>query len=66
MINYSSIHLLEVTSCAVFVDDHDVFKEIEVGRLRELTGSSIIVDCKNVFKGKNNIVYLGIGKGGLR
>ena len=62
MINYSSTHLLEVTSCAVFVVDHDVFRKMEIGQMRELMRSSVVVDCKNVFDVGGDVVYLGIGE----
>jgi UDP-N-acetyl-D-glucosamine dehydrogenase len=61
----SVVDALRDVDCAVFVVDHDVFREIEMERMKELMGSPVVVDCKNVFKGKNNIAYLGIGKGGL-
>ena len=32
MINYSSMHLLEVTSCAVFVVDLEVFREMRLSK----------------------------------
>lgn len=46
----------------VEVDDHDVFREMEVGRIKELMNSFVIVDCKNLFEGDGSGVYLGIGK----
>ena len=68
---YSEIDMktaLDAKDCAVFVVDHDVFREMKVERMRKLANSLIIIDCKNVFN-KNvfneieNIIYLGIGKG---
>ena len=57
------MHLLEVTSCAEFVVDHDVFREKEMGWMRGLMGSPVVVDCKNTFDKGSGVVYLGIGKG---
>lgn len=54
---------LRGADCAVFVVDHDSFKGIEMERIKELMGSPVVVDCKNVFKRTANVVYLGIGKG---
>lgn len=49
--------------CAVFVVDHDVFREIKVEQIGNLVGSPIVVDCKNLFGGNCEYHYLGIGKG---
>ena len=62
MINYSSMHLLEVTSCAVFVADLEVFKGIEMEQIKELMVSPVVVDCKNMFDKGSRVAYLGIGK----
>ena len=47
--------------CAVFVTDHDVFREMGVEQIRELP---VVVDCKNIFKNQkiNFGVHFGIGK----
>lgn len=66
MIDYSRMHLLEVTSYAVFVVDHDVFKGIEMEQMKELMTSPVVVDCKNMFDKSSGVVYQGIGKGRLR
>jgi UDP-N-acetyl-D-glucosamine dehydrogenase len=50
--------------CAVFVVDHDVFKEKRMGWMRGLMKSPVVVDCKNTFDKGSEVVYLGIGKGG--
>ena len=39
-----------------------MFREIEVGRMKELMGLPVIVDCKNVFGEDSEVVYLS-GKG---
>ena len=49
--------------CAVFVVDHDVFKEKRMGWMRGLMMSPVVVDCKNVFDKGSGVVYQGIGKG---
>lgn len=49
--------------CAVFLVDHDVFREISVETVKELMASPVVVDGKNLFAGGEGIVYLGIGKG---
>jgi UDP-N-acetyl-D-mannosaminuronate dehydrogenase len=54
---------LRGVDCAVFVVDHDVFREMEMGRMKELMMSPVVVDCKNTFDKGSGVVYLGIGKG---
>ena len=54
---------LRDVDCAVFVVDHDVFKEKGMEQIKELMDSPVIVDCKNVFKETGKAIYLGIGKG---
>jgi len=49
--------------CAVFVTDHDVFREIKVKRMKELMGLPVVVDCKDLFHDNDEVlIYLGIGK----
>ncbi|MBE9593703.1 MAG: nucleotide sugar dehydrogenase, partial [Proteobacteria bacterium] len=57
---------LRGVDCAVFVVDHDSFREMEMGRMRGLMKSPVVVDCKNVFDKGSGVVYLGIGKGRLK
>ena len=57
---------LRSADCSVFVVDHDSFREMEMRRIVELMGSPVVVDCKNMFDKGSGVVYLGIGKGGLR
>ena len=54
---------LRGVDCAVFVVDHDVFKEKGMEEIKELMGSPVVVDCKNLFDEGSGVVYLGIGKG---
>jgi UDP-N-acetyl-D-glucosamine dehydrogenase len=57
---------LRGADCAVFVVDHDLFREMEMGRMRGLMKSPVVVDCKNLFDESDNVIYLGIGKGELK
>jgi UDP-N-acetyl-D-glucosamine dehydrogenase len=57
---------LRDVDCAVFVVDHDVFRKMEMGWMRGLMKSPVVVDCKNVFDNGSGVVYLGIGKGELK
>jgi UDP-N-acetyl-D-glucosamine dehydrogenase len=57
---------LRGVDCAVFVVDHDVFKEKRMGWMRGLMKSPVVVDCKNTFDESDNVIYLGIGKGELK
>ena len=43
--------------------ENDVFREMKMGRMRELMNSPVVVDCKNTFDKGSGVVYLGIGKG---
>jgi UDP-N-acetyl-D-glucosamine dehydrogenase len=60
---------LRGADCAVFVVDHDVFREMEMRRMKELMelmASPVVVDCKNLFDGNKKmdiVIYLCIGKG---
>jgi UDP-N-acetyl-D-glucosamine dehydrogenase len=54
---------LRGADCAVFVVDHDVFREMEMEQIKELMGSPVVVDCKNLFDKGSGVVYQGIGKG---
>ena len=49
--------------CAIFVVDHNVFKEMEMGQMEKLMNSFVVVDCKNLFNEIiEDCVYLCIGK----
>ena len=41
--------------------DHDAFREMEIGRMRELMRSPVIVDCKNRIKEKELFIW-GLGR----
>ncbi|KUG14586.1 udp-glucose dehydrogenase [hydrocarbon metagenome] len=49
--------------CAIFLVDHDLFREIPPGLFAEVMASPVVVDGKNLFAGGEGMVYLGIGKG---
>ena len=50
--------------CAVFLIDHDAFKEISMENIKRLMASPVIVDGKNLFAcGEDGVVYTAIGKG---
>lgn len=50
--------------CAVFVVDHSSFKNIDLQKYKKLMASPIIIDCRNIFEGKNlnGFIYYCIGK----
>lgn len=52
------------TDCAVFLVDHDIFRELDIRYAVSGMDSPVIVDCKNLFEQTDGIIYLGIGKGG--
>jgi UDP-N-acetyl-D-glucosamine dehydrogenase len=54
---------LSGAECAVFLVDHDVFREISVETVSKLMASPVVVDGKNIFSDEEGIIYLGIGKG---
>lgn len=49
--------------CAIFLVDHDVFREIPLGTFARIMASPVVVDGKNLFAGGEGMVYIGIGKG---
>lgn len=51
--------------CAVFLIDHDAFREISVETAKGLMASPVIVDGKNLFKDREGIVYMGVGKSAI-
>jgi UDP-N-acetyl-D-glucosamine dehydrogenase len=49
--------------CALFMVDHDFFKEISLSDYAGTMRNPVIVDCRNVFETPpDDILYLGIGK----
>jgi len=54
---------LDGAECAVFLTDHDVFRDADISVLKELMAAPVIVDGKNLFEGEEGVIYLGIGKG---
>lgn len=49
--------------CAVFLIDHDQFRNIDPKIICELMRSPVLVDCKNIFSEHEGLIYYGIGKG---
>jgi len=47
----------------VFLVDHDLFRGISLETVKGLMALPVVVDGKNLFAGREGIVYLGIGKG---
>jgi UDP-N-acetyl-D-glucosamine dehydrogenase len=58
----SAEEALAGADCAIFLVDHDEFREISTAMIRNLMASPVIVDGKNLFSGGKGIIYLGIGK----
>jgi UDP-N-acetyl-D-glucosamine dehydrogenase len=54
---------LSDADCAIFLIDHDVFREIPSELFVRLMASPVIVDGKNIFSDEKALVYKGIGKG---
>jgi len=48
--------------CALFLVDHDLFREIRLKNIKTMMASPVIVDGKNLFDGEEGIIYKGIGK----
>jgi UDP-N-acetyl-D-glucosamine dehydrogenase len=62
--NQSSIEeALKDADCAIFLVDHDEYKDIDQKTMTTLMKYPIIIDCKNIFNKHDNIMYYGIGKG---
>ena len=53
--------------CLVFMSDHDVFKKINITKLKKIVKkSAVIIDGRNIFKPcivvKNGFLYRGVGR----
>ena len=57
---------LKDVDCALFLVDHNQFREIEVERLKVLMRYPVVIDCKNIFDTARmeGFIYLAIGKPG--
>jgi len=53
---------LKGADCAIFVVDHEEFRNQNIKDLAGLMAFPVIVDCKNIFDNEQGIIYLGIGK----
>ena len=58
----SAADALRGADCAIFVVDHDEFKDMSPENLVKEMKTPVVVDCKNVLTDHENLVYLGIGK----
>lgn len=54
---------LKESDCAVFVVDHDFFKELDLKELPKLMNHPIFIDCKNLRIRKGSEIYLCLGNG---
>jgi len=54
---------LKDADCAIFLVDHDEYRDIDQKIMITLMKHPIIVDCKNIFDKHDGIMYYGIGKG---
>jgi len=55
--------VLRNADCAIFIVDHDIFRELEIEHIRKLMRYPVIIDCKNIFRRDSGIIYYGIGRG---
>lgn len=53
---------LKESDCAIFVTDHDFFRDLNLFDFKHIVKSPIVVDCKNLFNEPDGFIYLGIGK----
>lgn len=53
---------LKDSDCAIFITDHDSFRDLDIREVCKLLKHPICIDCKNLFKKTENIIYYGIGK----
>lgn len=51
--------------CAVFMVDHDIFKNIDLVKLISENSFPLIIDCKNIFYKYNGHGLLGLGRGDI-
>lgn len=55
---------LNKADCALFLVDHDYYiNTLNQSFIKENMKNSIVVDCKNIFKNYEELIYYGIGKG---
>jgi len=57
---------LKDVDCAIFMVDHDAFKNLDLVKYKDLMKHNIIIDCKNIFDNIKDYEYYGIGKPQLR
>jgi len=54
--------ILKESDCALFVVDHDSFRDLDIQKVCKLMKYPICIDCKNLFQKVDNLIYFGIGK----
>jgi UDP-N-acetyl-D-glucosamine dehydrogenase len=54
---------LKDVDCAIFLVDHDEYVRINLKAETASMKQPVIIDCKNIFKEHDGVVYYGIGKG---
>ncbi len=53
---------LNKSDCAIFVTDHDVFRDLDLKEVCKIMKYPICIDCKNLFQKNENLICFGIGK----
>jgi UDP-N-acetyl-D-glucosamine dehydrogenase len=54
--------VVKESDCAIFVIDHDCFRNLNIKELVKLMNSPVVIDCKNLNYNSSDIIYYGIGK----
>lgn len=59
------VEAVKSSNCAIFLNDHKEFRDIDLDKISKYMNHAIIVDCRNIFNSVNNdeILYIGLGKG---
>lgn len=57
---------LKDADCAIFLVDHDEYRNIDQETITALMRHPIIIDCKNIFDKHHDIPCYGIGKGSVQ
>ncbi|MFA5394789.1 MAG: nucleotide sugar dehydrogenase [Methanogenium sp.] len=53
---------LSLADCAIFLVDHDEYTTLSQEKIIENMKIPIVIDCKNIFKENDKLIYSGIGK----
>src|SRR5665647_2030865 len=57
---------LKDVDCAIFLVDHDEYRDIDQKTMITLMRHPINIDCKNIFDKHDGMIYYGIGKGNMK